>query len=344
VSDAARAPQDAYLAAEIDATAATIEAVQRRDGMIPWFDGGHADPWNHVEAAMALTATGRRAAAERAYEWLRSTQRADGAWHAYYGPSGEVEEPRLDTNVTAYVAAGVRHHHLATGDTAFLEQMWPVVERAVDFALAWQRPSGEVVWAVDPDGAPGAFALLAASSSLCTSVGAAIACAEALGLERPAWRRALLGLVDAVATRPWSFAPKGEYAMDWYYPVLCGAMKGHAGAARLERGWERFVVPGRGVRCRSDRSWVTTAETAECAIACARAGRTGDATELLTWTRGQRQPDGTYATGLVHPGRSEYPAGERTTYSAAAVVLAADVLAGAPASTSLFAPPRPAAR
>ena len=23
-------------------------------GMIPWFPGGHADPWNHVEAAMAL--------------------------------------------------------------------------------------------------------------------------------------------------------------------------------------------------------------------------------------------------------------------------------------------------
>ena len=29
-----------------------------RDGMIPWFAGGHGDPWNHVEAAMALTVGG----------------------------------------------------------------------------------------------------------------------------------------------------------------------------------------------------------------------------------------------------------------------------------------------
>ena len=26
--------------------------------MIPWFEGGHCDPWNHVEAAMALSVGG----------------------------------------------------------------------------------------------------------------------------------------------------------------------------------------------------------------------------------------------------------------------------------------------
>ena len=33
---------------------AAIEAVQERDGAIPWTVGGHTDVWNHVEAAMAL--------------------------------------------------------------------------------------------------------------------------------------------------------------------------------------------------------------------------------------------------------------------------------------------------
>ena len=32
-----------------------IAEVQRPDGMIPWFEGGHCDPWNHVESAMALS-------------------------------------------------------------------------------------------------------------------------------------------------------------------------------------------------------------------------------------------------------------------------------------------------
>ena len=57
-------------ASELAQTADSIADWQLPNGMIPWFPGGHADPWNHVEAAMALTVMGRRAEAERAYQWL----------------------------------------------------------------------------------------------------------------------------------------------------------------------------------------------------------------------------------------------------------------------------------
>ena len=117
----------ALAGSQLSATVESIRAVQLRDGMIPWFDGGHADPWNHVEAAMALSVGGARGDAERAYEWLRSTQRHDGSWHTYYRADGEVEEPRLDTNVCAYIATGAWHHYLVTGDSGFLEDLWPVV-------------------------------------------------------------------------------------------------------------------------------------------------------------------------------------------------------------------------
>ena len=59
---------------EVAATVDAIAAVQLPDGMIPWFPGGHADAWNHVEAAMALMVGGRRREAERAYEWLAGAQ------------------------------------------------------------------------------------------------------------------------------------------------------------------------------------------------------------------------------------------------------------------------------
>src|SRR5207248_213586 len=68
-------------------TAATVDSIARiqlHDGMIPWFPGGHCDPWNHVEAAMALTLGGRVAEAERAYGWLAATQHPSGAWFNYY--------------------------------------------------------------------------------------------------------------------------------------------------------------------------------------------------------------------------------------------------------------------
>ena len=70
---------------ELVATVDTIAALQLPNGMIPWFAGGHADPWNHVEAAMALLVGGRRPEAERAFDWLMRTQRPDGAWAGFWG-------------------------------------------------------------------------------------------------------------------------------------------------------------------------------------------------------------------------------------------------------------------
>ena len=53
-------------------TAQSIAATQESSGAIPWFDGGHTDPWDHVENAMALTAAGLLEPARAAFEWCRS--------------------------------------------------------------------------------------------------------------------------------------------------------------------------------------------------------------------------------------------------------------------------------
>ena len=37
---------------QVQATVDAIASWQLPNGMVPWFPGGHADPWNHVEAAM----------------------------------------------------------------------------------------------------------------------------------------------------------------------------------------------------------------------------------------------------------------------------------------------------
>ena len=60
-------------------TVAAIASAQETDGCIPWFPGHHTDPWNMVEAAMALDAGGRHREAESAYLWLARRQRSDGA-------------------------------------------------------------------------------------------------------------------------------------------------------------------------------------------------------------------------------------------------------------------------
>ncbi len=54
--------------------------------------------------------------------------------------------------------------------------------------------------------------------------------------------------------------------MDWYYPVLTGAV-GREGRRHLAGRWDEFVAERPGLRCVADNFWVTAAETAECAMA-----------------------------------------------------------------------------
>ncbi len=322
-------------AAEVADTASWIEAVQLPNGMIPWFPGGHADPWNHTESAMALVLAGRRRAAERAFEWLASTQFPDGTWCRYHLAEG-IEDPRRDPNVGAYVATGTWWHYLCTEDVGLLESMWPVVEAAVGFVLRLQQPGGEVLWSMDPDGHLGRYALLTSTSSIHHSLRCAVAMAECLGFERPEWELAADRMVEAIVHRPASFAPKLRWAMDWYYPVLSGALSGEPACERLDERWSEFVLDGVGVRCVSDHSWVTAAETAECVMALDAVGRRDQATRMLDWTRHLRHHDGGYWTGCVHPECVRYPGGERSTYTAAAVVLADHALYGFGRSAGLF--------
>ncbi|MGQ0615925.1 MAG: prenyltransferase [Acidimicrobiia bacterium] len=321
--------------AELARTVDAIAEWQLPSGLVPWVPGGHADPWNHVEAAMALAVGGRRADAERAYAWLADHQRPDGAWHQYY-VADRVEHDRLDANVCAYVATGVWHHLLLFDDPGFAAALWPVVERAVGFVLGLQRPAGEVIWARHADGTPWSFALLTGSSSICHSLRCAVALARRLGHERPHWEQAAGRLAEAIVGRPDAFAPKHRWAMDWYYPVLAGVIGDDDGRARLEGRHHRFVIEGRGVRCVSDRPWVTVAETCECALAHLAVGRRDEAERLFSWTAQYRHDDDRYWTGTVLPDGARFPREERSTYTAAAVVLCADALAGTSPASGLF--------
>ena len=127
--------------------------------------------------------------------------------------------------------------------------------------------------------------------------------------------------------------------MDWYYPALSGALGVSAGKARLADGWSTFVMDGLGVRCVSDEPWVTASETAECALAFAVIGDTDTATELLRWTRSHRRADGAYWTGIVYPHEVRFPVEEPTSYTAAAIILAADAICGATPASRIFTAP-----
>jgi len=117
--------------------------------------------------------------------------------------------------------------------------------------------------------------------------------------------------------------------------VLGGALRGAAAAARLAAGWDTFVVPGLGVRCVSDQSWVTVAETSELVLALDACGLRQQAAELFSVTGRLRHDDGSYWTGWQFANEAHFPA-ERSSWTAAAVVLAADALTGFSGGAAVF--------
>lgn len=324
-------------AAQVGQTVNGLLAVQRSDGAIPWFRGGHLDPWDHVEAAMALDTAGEHEAAEAAYRWLAKHQLPDGSWYAAYadGDAAQPTDRTRETNFCAYVAVGVWHHYLATGDDAFLERLWPVVVGAVEFVLRLQQPGGQIGWKREADGTPVTDALLTGSSSVHQALRCALALAEHREEPQPDWELALGLLGHAVRRHPERFLDKSHYSMDWYYPVLGGALRGDAARARIDERWDSFVVPGLGVRCVLPNPWVTGGESAELALALWAMGESDKALQILKWVQHLRAEDGLYWTGYVFEDDAIWPE-ELTTWTAGSLLLAVAALGGDEPTVQVF--------
>jgi hypothetical protein len=284
---------------------------------------------------MALLVGGEVEAAERAYGWLFEAQRADGSWPMKI-TAGVVDDHAIDTNMTAYVAVGVWHHWLVRHDEAFVRRAWPVVRRALDCVTSMQLPFGGIAWAANAFGEVLDTALVAGSASIYHALACGLALSELLDEPQPEWELAAGRLGHALREHEGLFDPKPRYSMDWYYPILGGAVREDSAAqARVKARWEDFVVDGLGIRCVDDRPWVTGAETCELVLALDAMGARGQARELLEAMQHLRDPDGSYWTGYVFPDDARWPV-ECSTWTAAAVVLAVDALSCTTPGSDIF--------
>lgn len=327
---------------EIRATGTWIVGQQEPNGEIPWWRGGKTDPWDHVHAAMGLTTAGFHQEAMAAFRLLARTQLPSGAWPAAR-ENGSVTDATQESNHAAYLSTGLWHHYCATKNTTLLAEMWPTVERAINFTLQMQDESGAISWAVAPDGTVWRAPLITGSSSIHGSLVCAVRIAEHLGFDRPAWRvarkRLALVLRDYIKRFEAVDLPEapGRYSMDWYYPVLGGAVRGAAARDRLLNAEliDTFVTEGVGCRCVRDAPWYTVAESCELVLALNAAGLTARAEECFSWMQAYRMMDGAYWTGKTWPENVFWPV-EPNTWTAATVLIAEDALAGRSPVSSFF--------
>ncbi|MHB8189295.1 MAG: prenyltransferase/squalene oxidase repeat-containing protein [Ferrimicrobium sp.] len=303
------------------ATASWLVSIQHDNGMIAWTPSHHADPWNHSEAVLALLLEGEVLAARAGIDWLGSVVNRDGSLFQYYQRNG-VKEPRIDLNSCLYPAVAIAGYLRATDYAYDTDQILGWFDRTTAFVLAHQRSDGSFPWALGADRRPLSGSLVAASSAMVLSLEAIRLIDEDLGRVRPEVVGAESGLREWLAGPMPGVIDKGEWAMDWYYPVLAGVVSRSRVDELLGHLFSIHGVDGEGIRAVASAPWVTTAETAETAMALVRLGRGADARKLLGGTRALRRNDGSYLTGWVLPGRTSFPDQECSTYSAAAVLIA----------------------
>ena len=222
-----------------------IQRIQQPSGAIPWFEGGHCDPWDHVESAMGLSIHGDFVNAERAYQWLADQQLDDGSWWAAYKDNIVEKKDRSETNFVAYIATGVWHHYLISQDQNFLARFWPVVDAAIGFVIAQQQEEGDINWAVDASNVSKCDALITGCSSIYKSLECAHNISVTVDQARPEWLLAREKLGDALLNKPQRFdrtwESKSRYSMDWFYPVLTGVIPKSQASAHLQLRWDDFV-------------------------------------------------------------------------------------------------------
>ena len=123
--------------------------------------------------------------------------------------------------------------------------------------------------------------------------------------------------------------------MDWFYPVLCGAVTGRDAQARVESHWKKFVIQNVGVRCVSDQPWVTIAESSELVLALTAMGNDLLARIVFNWICDHTFDDGTFWCGFTFPDMVIWPE-EKITWTNAVVLMAADALYDLTPASRLF--------
>ena len=333
----------ASVACDLRPAVQRILDVQTEAGAIPWFEDGPWDPWNHTESAMALCAAGELSAAMQAYDYLATQQRSDGAWFGEYGNalpmvdrdyiSREKAPAFLDSNFCAYPAVGIAHYFKATGDLARTRAWWPMVQRALDFVLTLQRADGTICWSVEALGTDEEDALLAGNASILKSLECGLYLAELLQDPQTHWQRASDLLRHALQETPERFDRRKtgvRFAMDWYYPVLAGALDLPTARAQIFERWETFVTDDPACRCVSDEPWITVAETAELVLALLALDERDRAADLFAQVQAYRDEDGAFWMGWQTEEEIFWPR-EKPSWTQAAVLLAADALDGSSA-------------
>ena len=303
-----------------------ILSCQDSEGGIHWEPNSKLDPWDHIESAMGLDVLGFEAESKNAYNWLRVYQESDGSWLSLFH-SAEINNLK-ETNFSSYIAVGMWHHFKNFNDKNFLNDFWPVLDKAIEFTLSAQSEYGDFFWAKDEK-----KWLDDSLKTGCSSIYMSLLCYKKIANEINKQDRVsntqINNLRDCLKNKPHRFdrnwESKERYSMDWYYPILSGAFSESESIEKIRDKWEKFVVEGLGCKCVQEEPWVTAAESAELVLALTKIGLFNEAEKILQDTFNLIGDDGLLWTGYVYKDKKFWPI-EKPSWTMGAAILAGNSL------------------
>ena len=266
------------------------------------------------------------AESKNAYNWLRAYQESDGSWLSLFHSS---EKNNLkETNFSSYIAVGMWHHFKNFNDKNFLDEFWPVLDAAIEFTLSAQSEHGDFFWAKDNKNW-----LDDSLKTGCSSIYMSLLCYKKIAYEIDKRDRVsdtqINNLRDCLKNKPFRFdrnwESKERYSMDWYYPILSGALSKSDSIELIRDKWNEFVVEGLGCKCVKEEPWVTAAESAELVLALTKIGLKNEAEKILQDTFNLIDDDGLLWTGYVFKDKKYWPI-EKPSWTMGAAILAGNAI------------------
>jgi len=308
-----------------------IKSCQSPSGAIPSLKGGKLDPWDHIESLMGLTTLGNLEGARLGFDWLISNQNKDGSWYSEF-VNDKATQTNKQTHFSCYMSTGLLHYYLITKDLEYVKSIWPHARKGINFCLNLQNNKGTIPWCLNEEGLPGDDYLITGSSSILKSLECAIALSKIIKdtdkLMLDSWETSYLKLRKAIRNPEGLFdiqVDRKRFSMDWYYPIISGAFNTEESKKIINKTLSEFYVKGIGIKCVKEEPWVTVAETNEFVIAAAKAEELNLAQDIFFESLNISDNNNIPFMGWQYVENIFWP-DEKPSWTAAAVVLAADSL------------------
>ena len=318
--------------------AESIKDVQLNSGAIPSnIDSSH-DPWDHIEAIMGLNFLHDKKSAELGLNWLKNNQNNDGSWYAKYYDEKPIEFNK-PTHFGPYISVAALHYFKIFSDKEKLEELWNTISSAIDFSINLQNSNGTIPWSVDHKNNIEHDYLLTGSSSILKSIECGIKISKILNKEiNEKWMKAYEALSYTVQNPNDLFdktTDRSRFSMDSYYPIISGVLSETQKDYYIKKVFKDFYVKGIGVKCVVEEPWITVAETAEFIIALMISNRIEDAKKILIEVMNITDSKNIPYMGWQYEENIFWPE-EKPSWTAAALILAADTIFEFTAGSDLF--------